>query len=154
MNLPVRKKDIVGARFLVVILLQILQTILAVPFAVIRQGFPMPGNQVGMDANIAFFGLAYIMMGLFNLVFFGIYYRNVEKVGKALGFASFATGLYMTIMETLTHALPFFRDRLDTKDPEYLAAKLIVLAVGVLVYGMLTWFAYRRAVRTFEKLDL
>ncbi len=154
MNLPVRKKDIVGARFLVVILLQILQTILAVPFAIIRQGFPMPGNQVGMDANIAFFGLAYIMMGLFNLVFFGIYYRNVEKVGKALGFASFATGLYMTIMETLTHALPLFRDRLDTKDPEYLSAKLIVLAVGVLVYGMLTWLAYRRAVRAFEKLDL
>jgi hypothetical protein len=60
----------------------------------------------------------------------------------------------MTIMETLTHALPFFRNRLDTKDPEYLSAKLIVLAVGVLVYGMLTWLAYRRAVRAFEKLDL
>lgn len=154
MNLPVRKKDIVAARFLLVVLLQFFQVILAIPCAIIRQHFPLPGNQVGMDANIAFFGLAYIMMGLFNLVFFGLYYKNVEKVGKAFAFASVAIGLYMAVMETLTHVLPFFRDRLDTPEPEYLPEKLIVLAIGILLYGMMTWLVYRRSVKSFENLDL
>ncbi len=154
MNLPVRKKDIVRARFLVVVILQLSQAILAIPFAILRQMMPLPGNLVGMDANIAFFGLSFIMMGLFNLVFFHIYYDDVEKVGKAFGMASVVMGLYMLIMETLTHAVPFFKDQLDTNDPQHLVPKLMVLGTGLAFYAAATLLAYRRSVRTFEALDL
>lgn len=69
MLLPVRKKDIVKSRYLFVIKLQSMQVILAVPFAILRQNFNLLGNQVRMDANIAFFDLSFLMLGIFNLVF-------------------------------------------------------------------------------------
>ena len=46
-----------------------MQVILAVPFAILRQNFNLLGNQVRMDANIAFFDLSFLMLGIFNLVF-------------------------------------------------------------------------------------
>ncbi|NTV78068.1 MAG: hypothetical protein HGA25_02715, partial [Clostridiales bacterium] len=82
-TLPIAKREVVKGRFTFVILLEGLQLVLSIPFAIIRQSMPLAGNQVGMDANIAFFGLSLMLMGVFNLIFFGIYYKNVTKVGKA-----------------------------------------------------------------------
>lgn len=154
MSLPVRKKDIVKARFLLVIILQLLQLLLAVPFAILRQSFNLPGNQVGMDANIAFFGFSFIMLGIFNLVFFGIYYKDVNKVGKAFGISSIAVFGYMIIAEACAHIIPFVKNDLDTKDTQYLSYKMIVLAAGFLIYLLLTLISYSKSVKNFEALDL
>lgn len=154
LSLPIAKKDIVKARFAFVILLQLVQMITAIPFAIIRQNMPLPGNQVGMDANIALFGLSLVMFGLFNYIFFALYYKDVNKVGSAFVWSSIAVFVYMTIAETCTHVIPFVRDYLDTKDPQYLTYKLIVLAVGIVVYTFLTYVVYRKAVKSFEALDL
>lgn len=154
LTLPIAKKDIVKSRFAFVILLQLAQMIIAIPFAIIRQNMPLPDNQVGMDANIALFGLSLVMFGLFNYIFFGIYYKDVNKVGTAFVWSSVAVFVYIAIAEACAHAVPFVRDYLDTKDPQYLAYKLIVLAVGTIVYAFLTYVVYRKAVKSFEALDL
>ena len=153
-QLPVAKRDVVKARFAFVLVLEGVQTAAAVPFAVLRQSFPMPGNEVGMDANIALFAFSFVLLGLFNLVFFSIYYRNVRKVGKAFVVSSITVFVYVGILEVCTHLIPFLRDQLDTPDPQYLTEKLILLAVGILLFAVLTWAAYQNAVRRFEAQDL
>lgn len=152
--LPVKKRDIVKARFAYVVLLQLAQVVIAVPFAIIRNGFDLPGNQVGMDANTAFFGVAFILLGLFNLSFFGIYYKDVKKVGKAFVASSIVVFVFMIVVEALTHILPLFRDYIDTKDPLYMEYKLAALAIGAVFYAAATFAAYIRSVKSFEKLDL
>ena len=152
--LPVAKKDIVRARFLFVVLFEAAQVVFAIPFAVIRQKMPISGNAVGMDANIALFGFSLAMLGIFNFIFFRIYYSDVTKVGKAFGLASVWISIYMVAAEVCAHAVPFVRDRLDTKDPQFLGEKLAVLAAGLAVFAILTLTAYRKSVRTFESFDL
>lgn len=152
--LPVSKKDIVKSRFLFVIIIQLAQLLLAVPFALLRQSFDIPGNLVGMDANIAFFGLSFIMLGIFNLVYFHVYYNDVNKVGKAFAISSIVITLYIIVIEACTHAVPFMRNYLDTKDPEYLACKLIVLAAGILVYIFMTAVSCKKSIKSFESIDL
>ena len=154
MTLPVAKRDVVRARFLLTILQQLAQVLTAIPFAYLRQKMPIAGNDVGMDANIALFGFAFAMMGLFNLTFFRIYYRKVTRVGPAFAWSSVVMGLFVTIEETCAHIIPFCRDRLDTPDPQFLPEKLAVLAVGVAVYAALTLLACRRAQRDFAQQDL
>ena len=56
--------------------------------------------------------------------------------------------------EVCAHAVPFVRDRLDTPDPEFLLEKLVLLAVGIALYLLFNFLAYKKAVRSFEKLDL
>ncbi|MEA4972118.1 MAG: ABC-2 transporter permease [Candidatus Metalachnospira sp.] len=152
--MPIRKCDAVKARFAFVVLQELIQMIIAVPFALIRQHMPVPPNAVGMDANIALFGSSLVMMGLFNLVFFGIYYKNPQNVGKAFGVSSIIVFVYMTVAEALVHIVPFVRDKLDTSDTMFLGEKLIVLVIGMIVFALTTAAAYKRAVKSFETLDI
>lgn len=152
--LPVAKKELVKARFCFVIILELLQVATAVPFALLRQKLPLPGNAVGLDANIALFGCAFVMLGLFNLVFFVNYYKRPEKVGGAFAKACVATTVFLLAVETCTHAVPFVLDTIDTPDPDFLLYKLQILAAGIVVYVLFTTFALHRSARSFEALDL
>lgn len=154
MTLPIRKKDIVKSRFILVIMLQLAQVITIIPFAMIRRTFSMPGNFVGMDANIAFFGLSFLLLGLFNLVFFTKYYRDTDKVGASFLLGSIVVTIFIIIAESSVHVVPFMKNYLDTKDPEFLAYKIVVLTAGIVVYIILTLLSYKRSVRSFEILDL
>lgn len=154
MTLPIRKRDIVKSRFLFVIILQLAQIITAIPFAMIRRTFSLPGNLVGMDANVAFFGLSFLMLGLFNLVFFTKYYKDTDKVGTSFLLGTIVITIFMIIAEASVHVVPFIKNYLDTKDPEFLAYKVVVLAAGIVLYIVLTLISYQRSVRSFEALDL
>lgn len=154
MMLPAAKSDIVKARILMAALLEIAQIVIAVPFAVIRQNMDIPGNQVGMDANISLFGLSLIMLGLFNYSFFSAYYKDIKKVGTAFVKASTLVFVYMAVAETCDHAVPFFKNVLDMPDPMYITNKLIVLAAGAAVFVALTLAVCRKAAGSFEGADI
>lgn len=154
LNLPVQKRDAVRARFAFAVLLELCQLLLAVPFLALRSVLPLPENAVGMEANIALLGLVLVQYGVFNLVFFGVYYRNVNRVGAAFICSCVAVFLYMLVAEACAHVVPFFRNVLDTPDPQNLLPKFAVLGLGAMVFASLTLFALRRAERAFERQDL
>lgn len=152
MLLPIPKSDIVKARFAYVVLLEAAQLALAIPFALLRNSFDMPLNEVGIMPNAAFFGLALVMLGLFNLVFFTGYYKNPDKVGKAFVISTIAIFLYMIVCEVLVH-FPVI-SQINTVGAENMSLKLVVLAAGAVIFAALTLIAYRVSVKRFEALDL
>ena len=154
MLMPVAKRDVVRARFTVVVGLQVLQVLLAIPFALLRQSLPPEGNSAGMDANAALFGCALVMYGGFNLIFMCGYYEDVSKVGVPFLKANVWILIWIGVVEVSVFTVPFVRDRLDTTAVEFLPERLIVLAVGIVVSAVLTWLAYRRSVVLLEKQDL
>ena len=152
--LPVRKRDIVTARMLLAVTVELLQLLLAVPFALLRQRMPVGPNAAGLDANIALFGSALVLFGLFNLVFFTRYYKAPDKVGRAFVWGSIAVAVYVVLAEACVHAVPWVKNVLDTPDPQHLGAKLAVLAAGAAVWAVLTLLTWKRAQKSFEALDL
>ena len=154
MLLPIRRRDLVQGRYALVVLLELCQLITAIPFCLLRSALPIPPNPVGLEANIALLGSALILYGVFHLVFFGVYYRNVARVGTAFLAGSAAVFLYIVIAEALPHAVPFIRDRLDTPDPQFLPEKLAALGICLLVYCAATAISYVGSVRHFERQDL
>lgn len=153
--LPVKKTDIVTARFLFVVMIQLLQVLIAIPFALLRNSIPSLGsNLAGMDANPALFGLSFVMMGLFDLVFFTLYYKAPAQVGRHFAIASVVQFLYILVMEGCTFAVPFFRDKLDTMGSQYMAEKLTVLGIGIVVYIILVLLSLSRCKKSFEGLDI
>ena len=152
--LPLGKQDLVKSRFLLVILFQLGQMLAAVPFAILRQSFAIPGNAAGMDAGIALFGLALPMLGIFNRLFLGSFFRRPDKVGTAFLKGCAGLTVYMVLAESAAFMVPFFRDCLDTPDPEHLGAKLAVLVIGAVLYVVLNVLAYRSCAKTFERVDL
>ncbi len=152
--LPVRKRDIVTARMLLAVLVELLQLVISIPFALLRGRMPVGPNAAGLDANLALFGSVLALFGVFNLVFFTRYYKAPDKVGKAFLWGCVAEGVYVAVAEACVHAVPWVKQVLDTPDPQHLGPKLIVLAAGAAVYAALTLFAWKRAQKSFEKLDL
>lgn len=154
MMLPIKKSDIVKGRFLSVLVLEILQFILAMIVALLRNVFIKLPNEAGMDSNIAFFGLAFLMMGIFNFVFFKNYYKNPNKVGKAFIFGNVYTWIYILLAEGACFIVPFFKNVLDTMDPQNLCIKLVVFVLGLFLFIVLTLLSYKKSVFAFEKQDL
>ncbi|HKM08826.1 MAG TPA: hypothetical protein VJ869_17845, partial [Sphaerochaeta sp.] len=67
---------------------------------------------------------------------------------------SIVVTIFIIIAESSVHVVPFMKNYLDTKDPEFLAYKIVVLTAGIVVYIILTLLSYKRSVRSFEILDL
>lgn len=154
LTLPIAKKDIVKARIAYSVILELLQMLLTIPFAVLSQKVNVPGNQASLDANIAYFGLGFFIYGIFNLIFFTCYYKNVSRVGISFVLSSVIVFLIVGVECVVTHAVPFIRDKIDTKDPKYLSYKLIVLGIGAILYVVFTGVAYLKSKQSFEKQDL
>lgn len=154
MLLPICKKDIVKARFLLICSIELLQLFLTVPFVLLKMALGSMPNQVGMDANVAFFGIGFLLFGIFNLCFLTGYYKDVNQVGRAFGISSILVFVYIAIEIILMHAIPFLRDYADTPDPKYMGSKIAILLAGVLLYLIFTFVAYKKSVRTFDAFDL
>ena len=154
MSLPVAKKDIVKARILFVVILELLQMVLLIPFAVLRQNILEAGNEAGMDANIALFAEGFLLFGVFNLIFFHSYYRNVDKVGISFVKATVVFFVLVMVDVISTHAVPFVRDCLDTPDPQFIGYKLAALVIGIILYVAMTVRVCRISIRNFEVQDL
>ncbi|MDD2522414.1 MAG: ABC-2 transporter permease [Anaerolineaceae bacterium] len=54
--LPVRKQDVVRARFATVIIFELLQIVVSVPFALLRSRLNGAPNLAGVEANLTLFG--------------------------------------------------------------------------------------------------
>jgi len=152
--LPVRKRDVVKARLATVIGLEMLQIIIAVPFAILRGLIPPAENLVGLDANLALFGLVFIMFGVFNVVFLPMFYRTAYKTGTPYLLATLVMTLVIVAAELVIQLTPGLKQTLDTIDPAYAPTQIIVLIAGMLIFALLNLIAYRRSANAFEKLDL
>lgn len=154
MLLPVTKAQMVRARFRTVVQLELLQILACVPFMVLRTRYGHLNNAVGIEANAAFLGLGLVQMGLFNLVFFPMHYRNGYDIGKPFVAASIAELFYIAAAETCDHVIPYMKTVCESYALRDQLRQLPVLLGGAAVYAGLTALALRSSVRRFERVDL
>ena len=156
-TLPVKKRDVAVARMLMCGILQIsLLACAAVTTAIKERCFPveMQINMAGIMANAAFLGFGAFILGVFNGIFFPVYYKNPQKVGKPFLLASAAEFFIIFLLIVLRFSVPLFRDTLNTPDPENMGVKCAVLGFGLAFYALSTAFAVRVSAKLFEKCDL
>ncbi len=154
MTLPVAKRDVVTARFLMTVTLELAQLLLVLGFVLLRRKLGPVPNGAGLDANLALPGEGLLFFGLYHLVFFPGYYRDVNKVGLNFIRGCVFSGLFVTLEIVASYVIPFVRDVLDTPDPEHRGAKLALVGLGAAVYVLGSLLALRISQRRFEKQDI
>lgn len=152
--LPVAKRDLVSARFCLVILIQCLQILITIPFICLRNILVNTPNLAGMDANFAMLGFSWVLLGLYNIVFFRVYYRNVQKVGTAFLWSSLVIMVFIGLAEALVFAFPSIQATLDNTLAELLGTRLLVFGIGFVLYGLLTFYSLKKARQHFAQQDL
>lgn len=152
--LPVTKRDLVKARFSTIITLQLLQIAVCIPFMLIRRSYAEINNPVGIEANLAFLGFGFVLMGLFNLVFLPMYYKNGYDLGKPFVVSSIVLFFAIVLLEALDHIVPYMKTVCESYVPADLVRQLPVLLGGMAVYALETRLAYRTSCKRFEAVDL
>lgn len=150
--LPVRKRDTVIAKFLLVILAQMTQLIISLPFAFLRVHVLPEGNPAGIEANVAYYGFGFMIYAIFNVFFLTVFFKTAYKVGKAFLLAVIPAALAVTVMEVIVH-FPQFQ-WLDSVEPEMMLQQLPILILGILVYIIGMFAAYKVSANRFERVDL
>ena len=152
--LPVTKRDVVRARFSTVVTLQLLQIAACIPFMLLRRSYAQINNPVGIEANLAFLGFGFVLMGLFNLTFLPMHYKNGYDLGKPFLLSAIYQFVFIAAAETLSHIVPY----LNTVCQSYAAAdqlkQLPLLLAGAAVYALVTYLAFRTSAARFEQVDL
>lgn len=154
--LPVRKRDVVKARYLFVVCIQLsgilicgLLTLLRM--TVLREALVYQTNPL-MNANLAFLGYMLVIMALFNMIFLGGFYKTAYYYGKPFVLFCIAAFVVVGLGETLHH-IPGL-GWLNAVTGAGIIRQSVVLLAGVVIYAVGTLLSMKRSEERFEKLDL
>ena len=99
------------------------------------------------------FGAVLLIYGVFNVVFLPVFYKTAIRAGRAFLLAVIPMTVLMVLVEALSH-FPVVGPYLDATDAAGQVRQLPVLAVGLAAFALLSWLAYRKAAKNYERVDL
>ncbi|MBQ9459850.1 MAG: ABC-2 transporter permease [Oscillospiraceae bacterium] len=154
--LPVKKSDVVAARYVLVCFFQLLAFALSAALTVVRMTV-LSGSQVYIDnklmnASPVFLGFLLLIFTAFNVIFVGGFFRSAYKIGIPFLFFGIAATVLVFAGEAL-HFIPGMA-YLNAPAGERLGGQLLFLLACVVVYAAATFFSCRASQKCFEKIDL
>ena len=153
--LPIRKRDGVYARFVLIAFIELAQIIISIPFAILSVKINPNGmNPVGMDVGLAFYGMIFLFFTLFHLTFVIPFYKTANYIGKLYLISTVAQFFFIIVVEASMHIFPKLAALMDTSAPEMQIKQLPILLFGMIVYFTTLFFGARLAAKRFEKVDL
>ncbi|MCI9071880.1 MAG: ABC-2 transporter permease [Lachnospiraceae bacterium] len=154
--LPVKKRDVVKARYLFVVCVQWAGMLLCglltlLRMTALREAQVYQANPM-MNANLTFLGFLLVIMTLFNTLFLGGFYRTAYYYGKPFILFSIAAFGVVGVGETLHHISGL--GWLNVSSGAGVGAQAVVLLGGAGVYAAGTLLSMKRSEERFEKMDL
>ena len=153
--LPVKKRDIVTAKYLFVLFIELTAFILCTLLTIIRMkilgtAVPYATNQL-MNANMAYLGYTMIVFAVFNSIFLAGFFKTTYKIGKPF-FIFCVVSFIIIIMGEILHHIP---DLESLNNPSNLSMpQVVIFAISIVVFMLCTWLSYQKAVKDFESIDL
>ena len=153
--LPVRKQDVVTAKYLFVLFIECIAFILCLFLTIIRMRFlgdaaPYVTNQL-MNANAAYLGYIMLVFATFNSVFLADFFKTTYKIGKPfILFCAVAT--VIIFMGEILHHIPSLESLNDSSNLN--VPQIVIFLLGVAMFKLCTWFSYQKAIKYFERIDL
>ena len=167
--LPIAKRDIVRARYLSVMLFQMLFVVLCTGLIFLHHGLPskgLPSNPAGIDGGLTLLGAGLSVIGLYNLIGIPAYFKSDIKIGRIMLTTIIGLFAYIFIVEGIAIAsaaaqetVPLFDWIERTLDcfpetPAAWTAQIIALLLGAAAYAALTALGLRKSIRNFEQVNL
>lgn len=152
--LPVRKRDIVKARYISIIAIEMLHILFAVIFGVINNSLYPQGNTWLMDINIAFFGFAFVMFAIFNAIFMTMFYKTAYKIAVPVFISISVTVIIIGLIEIAVQFVPALKAALDGSPNGVFGPQLLVLAGGMGIFVVSAFLSYKKSVKRFENIDV
>ncbi|MBE7043849.1 MAG: ABC-2 transporter permease [Ruminococcaceae bacterium] len=154
--LPVKKTDVVKAKYWTAVILQMTAFVLFVTFTVIRMLYLSEAviyvNNALMGANFTFLAYVLLLFAIFNIIFIGGFFKTAYRIGKPFV-------QYIIVCFTITAAAEVLRyipglEWMNTLGFEHAGVQLILLLCAVIIYIMLTIGSCKISQKRFDRIDL
>lgn len=152
--MPVTKWDIVKARLIVVVGLEIAHIAVALIFGMITLRLYPNLHYTFFPPNLGFFGLCFVMLALFNLIFIPMYYKTAYKFGGALLYSTVAAMLFAGIVQWIGIQSPMMSGVFYGTDANSRMLQTYILIAGIVIFFALTAIAYRIAAKRFLQVEI
>ncbi len=158
--LPIRKRDVVRSKYILVCFIEVVGFLLCMIFSFIRMT-AMSGSVVYtqnelMSANLVFLGFVLLVFLCFNWFFVSGFFKTGYFINKPyILFVVFA--LVLIFLGEGLHFMPRFRflnDNTLKTDSNVAAIHIIFFVICLCLYVFGTVISEKRAQKKFEKLDL
>ena len=153
--LPVRKRDVVRAKYVKVLLFEGIAFVITAVLTVIRMTLmadagPYVTNPM-MNATPYFLACVLLVFTAFNVLFVGGFFKTAWKVGMPFLRFGIAAFLLVAIAEVLHHipGLTF----LNEPGGAWLELQLVMLVLAALIFAAATWISCNVSIKRFEKID-
>jgi hypothetical protein len=153
MLMPIKKEDYVKTKIVSLMLLELVHLLFAAIFAILHNVFFAKSNFM-LDLNVAFFGVGFIMYGLFNLIFYSTYFKTAYYYGKATIYGNIGAILFGLGVELAALLIPGFRNLMEGAGAIESTWQLLIFFGGVLAFFGMNYAAFIISKRKFERTDL
>ena len=154
--LPVKKTDIVRAKFAGAVIIELTAFALMAVFTLIRMIFMAEAGvyvqNALMSANLVFLGFVLLIFALFNCIFIGGFFKTAYGIGRSFVFFIVVCFVVIIIAEAMHH-MPGMA-WINTLDFGHAGGQTAVLAAGVFAYACITAASCSIAQKRFGELDL
>lgn len=154
--LPVAKHDVVKGRFCFVCIIEICTALLMLVSVLIRMivlaDAAIYRDNALMNANFFAVGAAFVLWGLFNLIFVGGFFKTGYKVGRPFVIYTIVAFLGIGVFEALHH-MPGLK-MLNAFGTENIGSQTASLIIGIVLWVLTTVFSQKRSCAHFETIDL
>lgn len=152
--LPVNKNNIVKAKIGVIVILELLHIVIAVIFGMISSRLYPNLTYFFFEPNLGFWGLCFIMLAIFNIIFISMYYKTAYKYGAATFTSVAAALLFAGGAEWLGIKNAVVFDLFKGAGADNIAIQLSILLIGMLIFATLTYIAYTISIKQFKKVEI
>ncbi|QST00919.1 ABC-2 transporter permease [Pontibacillus sp. ALD_SL1] len=152
--MPVTKKDIVKAKVAVIVLLELLHILTAVIFGFINTQLYPDFTNFFFGPTVGFWGLGFVMLAIFNLIFISMYFKTAYKFGAPTIAAITAAMLFAGGAEWLGLKNSMIFDLFKGSGADNLAIHVPILLAGIVIFAGFTIIAYHIAIKRFMKVDI
>lgn len=152
--MPVTKKDIVKAKIAVIVILELLHIVIAVIFGMINTHLYPNFTNFFFGPTVGFWGLCFIMLAIFNLIFISMYFKTAYKFGAPTIAAITGAMLFAGGSEWLGIKNSMLFDLFKGSGANNMVIHLLILFIGIAIFAVFTFIAYHIAIKRFKRVDI
>lgn len=152
--MPITKKDIVSSRVVVIVILELMHLLAAMIFSIFTLRLYPNITYFFFEPHMGFWGLCFIMLAIFNIVFIPMYYKTAYKYGAATVASTVAAMIFAVVAQWIGIQSPWVNAMFYGTGADNTVLQLSILVISIVIFLLLTAIAYRIAVKRFQKVEI
>lgn len=153
-TMPVQRKDMVKARVTTIVILELLHIVIAMIFGMFTLHLYPNMVYFFFAPHMGFWGLCFVMLAIFNIIFISMYYKTAYKFGSAVIASVIAALVFSGGVQWLGIQNSFVFETFNGTGADNLLLQLSILVVGIAIFAVFTIIACNIAIKRFEKVDI